>query len=66
MNLDWLRVSAKFTSSCLINFALHGDNIDRYIDGLSFAVLFMLDYGSDEVGYFVNLAAEGCGERLRL
>ena len=66
MNLDWLRVSAKFTSSCLIDFAAHGDNVDRYIDGLSFAVLFMLDYGADEVGYFVNLATEGRRERLRL
>ena len=26
----------------------------------------MLDNGSDEVGYFVDLAAEGRGERVRL
>ena len=66
MDLDWLRIRVEWVSSWLLDVMPRGNNVYGYVEGLSFTILFMLDNGSDEVGYFVDLAAEGRGERLRL
>ena len=66
MDLDRLEVFSELAPNWLPVALLHGKNVYGHVEGLSFTVLFMLDNGSDEVGYFVDLAAEGRGERVRL
>ena len=66
MDLDWVEVPGELAPFWLLVVLLRGNNVYGYVVGLSLTVLFMLDNGSDEVGYFVDLAAEGRGERVRL